>query len=281
MKKFSIALVGVLFALSASAQIGFKKKKEDIEKFKDSRMVVVLMSDSSYNTSIKEAIEKYWTFNGGFIFAYDTAMKEYNKPEYSYLYFSKGKGAKIKAKVGSSEEDFNGLVVTMGGRFKKKAPKTDLVAGAFCSSVIDTSDWYPEMVLAVQLLNNYFNAAIEAGSDKEMVNIANNAPSDITLLDQTIYVPLKALALKGKEDAATLSGGTEVEEMDVDDIYKSIIKRESNLVFFYSKAEKGCNKVITTTTGELVYYGTASLEDCGLNAKDLKALKTKRDKAGK
>lgn len=281
MKKLSLIVVGLLMASAGFAQVGFKKKKEDIEKFKDTRLVVVLMSDSAYNASVTQAVEKYWTFNSGFVFVPDTAIKEYNKPEFSYLFFSRGKGAKIKAKTGSSEIDFNGLIVTGGGKFKKRALATDLIAGGYCSSVIDTSDWYPEIIRAVQLLNNYFNSAIEAGDDKAMANIVNNSPADIGLLDQTLLVPLKTLDLKGKEDATALSGGTEIEEMEVDEIYKAIISRSGNLVFFYSKAEKGCNKLITSTTGELVYYTEDGLDNCGLNAKDFKALKSKREKANK
>lgn len=281
MNKLSVILLSLFATSTCFAQVGFKKKKEDIEKFKDTRLVVVLMSDSSYNASLIHAVEKYWTFNSGFVFVPDTAIKEYNKPEFSYLFFSKGKGAKIKAKVGSSEVDFNGLIVTGGGKFKKRALAPELIAGGYCSSVIDTSDWYPEMTRAVQMLNNYFNAAIEAGDDKAMTGIVNNAPNDISLLDQTLLVPLKTLDLKGKEDATALSGGTEIEEMEVDEIYKAIISRASNLVFFYSKAEKGCNKIITSTSGELVYYTEDGIENCGLNAKDFKALKAKREKANK
>lgn len=281
MKKLSVILLSLLFTSVCFAQVGFKKKKEDIEKFKDTRLVVVLMSDSSYNASLINAVEKYWTFNSGFVFVPDSAIKEYNKPEFSYLFFSKGKGARIKAKVGSSEIDFNGLIVTGGGKFKKRAIAPELIAGGYCSSVIDTSDWYPEMTRAVQMLNNYFNAAIEAADDKSLAGIANNAPNDISLLDQTLLVPLKTLDLKGKEDAPTLSGGTEIEEMEVDEIYKAILTRSSNLVFFYSKAEKGCNKIITSTSGDLVYYTEDGIENCGLNAKDFKALKAKREKANK
>lgn len=281
MKKLPLIVLALVCSSLSFAQVGFKKKKADIDQFKDTRLVVVLMSDSSYNASIRKAVEKYWTFNSGFLFVPDTAMKEYNKPEFSYLFFSKGKGAKIKARVGSSETDFNGLVVTGGGRFRKRAASPDLIAGAYCSSVIDTADWYPEMVLAVQMLNSYFNAAVEAEDDRTLTGIVSNAPKDISLLDQTLLVPLKALALKGKEDAATLSGGTEAEETEIEEIYKAILDQSSNLVFLYSKAEKACNKVIVSTSGELVYYTEDSLDNCGLTAKDFKALKTKKEKAGR
>lgn len=282
MKK--IALLGLAFMACASAfaQVGFKRKKEDLEKFKDTRLVVVLSQDSAYNASIVEAVEKYWTFNGGFIFEYDSAMKPYNKPEFSYLYFSKSKGTKIKAKLGSCEDDFNGLLITTGGKFKKKALKIDLVAGAFCSNFIDTSDWRPELTRAVQILNNYLNTAIEADGDKGISTnyIANNAPQNSNLLEFPLMVPLRALELKGKEDAATLWGG-EVEESEIDETYKAIMTRSDKLIFFYSKDENRCNKVVTSTTGELVYFAEDSPEKCRLNAKDLKAMNEKRTRAAK
>lgn len=279
MKKLLLGVVSTLLILSASAQIGFKKKKEDLEKFKDTRLVVVLLSDSSYNASIMEAVEKYWTFNSGVEYVYDSLMKTYNKPEFSYLCFSKSKGSKIRAKVGSCEEDFNGLLITTGGKFKKKALVDDLVAGAYCGNFIDTFDWRPELTRAVQMLNSYLNNAIEADGDKGLSKsyVIQNAPRDLSLLEQTLYVPLRTLDLKGKEDAATLYGG-EVEEMELDDIYKEIMSRGNNIIYFYSKDENHCNKIITSATGELVYLNSSGVDDCKLNAKDLKALKTKKEK---
>jgi hypothetical protein len=282
MKKLLFVLSSVLITAVSFAQIGFKKQKEDIEKFKDSRLVVVLMADSAYNASIIEAVEKYWTFNAGFLFVQDTAIKPYNKPEYSYLHFSKGKGAKIKAKLGSCESDINALIVTGGGKFKKKALVDDLIAAAFCSSAIDTSDWRPELTRAVQILNHYFTTAIESEGDKGISNnsIISQAPLDASLLDLPLFVPLRSMDLKGKEDAATLWGG-EVEEMDIDDIYKAIMQQQSALVFYYSKDAKGCTKVVTSTTGQLVYLAETTIDKCALNAKDLKAIKLKRDNANK
>lgn len=277
MKKLILTLFSVWCCLAVSAQVGFKKKKEDIEKFKDTRLVVVLMADSTYNACIIEAVEKYWTFNSGVEYVYDSLIKPYNKPEFSYLLFSKSKGTKIRAKLGSCEEDFNGLLITGGGKFKKKALAIDLIAGAYCSNFIDTPDWKPELTRAVQMLNNYFTNAIEADGDKGISTgyMAQNAPRDLTLLEQTLLVPLRTLELKGKEDAAALYGG-DVEEVDVDDTYKAILSRGDNLIYFYSKDEKHCNKVVTSTTGELVYYDRSGADDCKLNAKDLKAIHAKR-----
>ncbi|MFN5884553.1 MAG: hypothetical protein ACK445_04360, partial [Bacteroidota bacterium] len=66
----------LLLGSNAIAQFG-NKKKADIDKFKDSRLVVVLFSDSTYNAAIRFAVERYWNFNGAFLFAYDTALKAY------------------------------------------------------------------------------------------------------------------------------------------------------------------------------------------------------------
>jgi hypothetical protein len=282
MKKLALLGLAFMACASAFAQVGFKRKKEDLEKFKDTRLVVVLSQDSAYNASIVEAVEKYWTFNGGFIFEYDSAMKPYNKPEFSYLYFSKSKGTKIKAKLGSCEDDFNGLLITTGGKFKKKALKIDLVAGAFCSNLIDTADWRPELTRGVQMLNNYFNTAIESDGDKGIATdyLSNNAPQNSNLLELPMMVPLRMLELKGKEDAATLWGG-EIEESEIEETYKAIMSRSDKLIFFYSKDEKRCNKVVTSTTGELVFLKEDGVDKCRLNAKDLKAINEKRTRAAK
>src|SRR6478736_2049251 len=91
--KYKLMLLVLLGGVvTANAQLGYPHtKKEDIEKFKDKRLIVVQYSDSTYNASIKEAVEKYWTFNSGFEFVNDTMMKAYNKPDYAYLMFAKSK----------------------------------------------------------------------------------------------------------------------------------------------------------------------------------------------
>ena len=107
--------------LSTYAQFGYPHtKKADIEKFKDSHLIVVLYADSAYNASVKAAVERFWTFNSGFEFVNDTMMKAYNKPEYAFMMFAKSKkSVKIKAKLGSSEDDFNGLIITT--KYRKRA----------------------------------------------------------------------------------------------------------------------------------------------------------------
>lgn len=276
-------LIGLLLLSSAAfAQIGFNKKKEDIEKFRETRLIVVLFADSAYNASIQQAVEKFWTFSGGVEFVYDTAMKPYNKPEYSYLIFSKGKGSKIKAKVGSSEADFNGLVISSGGKFKKRIVPESMVAGAYCGNNIDTLDWLPELTLAVQMLNTYLNSAVDAENDKMMSNsyLIQNAPTDASLLDRRLLVPYKFLEMKGKEDANTIFDG-EIEELDIEDIYKAILKREDAIIYRYIKSEKNCTKLIVSTSGELVYLADDSADKCTLTSKELKTLKAKKDKANK
>ncbi len=132
------------------------------------------------------------------------------------------------------------------------------------------------------MLNNYFNTAIEADGDKGITTnyIADNAPINSSLLDQTLLLPLRSLDLKGKEDAATLWGG-EVEDVEVDEIYKAILNRSDNIIFFYSKDENRCNKLVTSTTGELVYFAEDAPDKCKLTAKDLKAISAKRTRATK
>src|SRR3979409_1178984 len=117
MKKPVLFFTFILISSLTFAQFGFVKKAE-LEKFKDTRTVVILSTDSAYNASIKAAVERYWSFTGT-IFAYDPGLKQYNKPAFSFLVFSKGKGAKIKAKTCSSEEDFTGLQVLK--KFQRKA----------------------------------------------------------------------------------------------------------------------------------------------------------------
>ena len=198
------------------------------------------------------------------------------------MYFSKSKGTKIKAKLGTCEFDFNGLLITTGGKFKKKALEIDLVSGAYCSNFIDTNDWRPELTRAVQMLNNYLTNAIEADGDKGISTnyMANNAPLNSSLLEQTLMLPLRSLELKGKEDAATLWGG-EVEDVEVDETYNAYMNKADKIIFFYSKDENSCNKIVTSTTGELVYLAEDAPERCRLTAKDLKAMNAKRTRAAK
>jgi hypothetical protein len=275
MKKIIVFLLPFIACSVSYAQFG-NKKKEELDIIKDTRTVVVLNNDSAYNASIKAAVEKYWGFTGT-IFAYDTALKQYNKPDFTFLVFSKSKGSKIKPKVCSSEEDFNGLQLVT--KFKRKALPEEIIAQAYCSNKIDTPDWRAEMIRAVQMLNNYFNYAMEANGELT----PSNYPSDKSqIANKKLLVPDKILQMKGKEDANTLLDG-EVEEMDREDINKAIVNQDpATMYFFFSFDEKHCNKlVLTSERSELMFFSTDSPEKCLCTAKEVKALKTAKDKANK
>lgn len=272
--KNSLLLFILLLPIGVFAQFGKLKKKEDIEKFKDTRLVVVLMQDSAYNASIISAMDKYWNFTG-FEFAFDSAMQKFKKGDFAFLLFSKSKGSKIRAKVCSSEEDFNGLVITK--KFKRRIVPEDVIAQAFCRNFIDTPDWETEMIRGVQMLNNYFNYAIEAKSDGDLSEnkMMNNYPSDKGLLiDKTLFVEDRQIEMKGKEDKNVLIDG-EIEETEIENIQR-MIKAQDNmsLYYFYSKDEKFCNKmIISTANSELMYFNSTSSDKCKLVASDLKQVK--------
>jgi hypothetical protein len=59
------------------------------------------------------------------------------------------------------------------------------------------------------------------------------------------------------------------------------MNRADKIIFFYSKDENRCNKIVTSTTGELVYLAEDSPDKCRLTAKDLKAMNVKRTRATK
>jgi hypothetical protein len=275
MKKIVLFLMPFLISSISYAQFGFKKQ-EELDKIKDTRTIVVLNNDSSYNASIKAAVERYWSFTGT-LFAYDTALKPYSKGDFTFLVFSKSKGSKIKPKVCTSEEDFNGLQLVT--KFKRKALPEEIIAQAYCSNKIDTPEWQSEMIRAVQLLNNYFNYAIEAKGELT----PSNYPTDRSqMMNKKLLIPDKVLQLKGKEDANTILDG-ETEEVDREDIDKAIVSQDpGTMYFFYSFDEKNCNKlVLTSERSELMYFATDSPEKCSCTAKDLKALKMAKDKASK
>ncbi len=285
--KRTIILIALLVAAVSTtfAQFGYPHvKKETIEKFKDSRLIVVLYNDSAYNASIRKAVEQFWNFNGGFEFVNDSMIKPYNKPEYSFLMFARSKKSnKIKAKLGSSEDDFNGLIVT--SKYKKRAKTLECIASGLCSNVIDTTDWYPELVRAVQMLNNYFNYAVAAESDKAISPsfMMNSYPCDLTAVsNKKLLVEIGSLAMKGKEDASFLYGN-EVEEVDRDEIYKAILTQDPEVVYMLSVTnEKFCDKVfISAANSEVVHFISGGLEDSKCVAKDLKSIKQRIDKANK
>jgi hypothetical protein len=280
MKKIILLSTFLLAYTFSFAQFGNFKKKEEVEKFKDTRLVVVLFEDSAYSASIIAAVERYWSFTG-FEFAQDNELANYKKGDYAFLYFSKSKGSKIKAKVCSSEEDMNAFVITK--KFSRRVQPDNLLAYGFCSNKIDTGDWAAEATRAVQLLNNYLNAAIqvEKSSDLSSSKMMSDYPSDKSqLVDKKLLIEEKQLDLKGKEDAMTLYDG-DAEEVDVEVIQK-VIKWQDNgfAYFYYSKDEKFCNKlVVSAANSELMYFANSSPANCKCNAKDLKALKMIKDKA--
>ncbi len=260
------------------AQFGKFKKKAEVETFKDTRLVVVLMQDSAYNASIIAAMDKYWSYTG-FEYSYDTAMQKYKKGDFAFLLFSKSKGSKIKAKVCSSEEDFNGLVITK--KYKRRIVPEDVLALAYCRNHIDTLDWETEMIRGVQLLNNFFNYAIQAKNDGDISDnrMMSKYPTDKgLLLDKTLFVEDKQIEMKGKEDKSILFDA-EVEETENENIQK-LIKNQDNasLYYYYSKDEKYCNKlVVSTANSELMYFNSTSAEKCKLVSSDLKQMKSLKE----
>jgi len=273
MKKLFVVSLLVVLNYAASAQFGFFKKKSEIEKFKETKVVVVLFYDSAYNASIETAMLRYWKFNN-FEVAFDNELMQYKKKDVTYLMFSKSKGSKNKAKLGSCEEDFNGLVLT--NKFKRKAMPEDILAQAFCSNNIDTADWNFEMQRAVQMLNNYFEYAMNATRDGDITaaKMMSDYPSDKNLLlDKKLLIEDKTLALKGKKNAPDIFDA-EVEEVDRDVIYRAILDQDNATVYsLLVKDEKFCTKLILTSqNSEVMYYETSNPETCKLNNKDLEAL---------
>lgn len=284
MKKLIASFILAFVCVSGvNAQFGFVKKA-DIEKFKDTRLVVVLFNDSTYNASIRAAVEKFWTFNGGFEFVNDTMMKAYNKGNYSYLTFARGKKSnKIKAKLCSSEDDCNGLVVTT--KYRKRAKLTEIIAEGYCSNVIDTTDWYPEMVRAVQMLNNYFNYAVQVENERDItyLQMERNYPGDLTMLSgKKLLLELGMLQMKGKEDAATIYGN-EVEEVDRDEINKAILSQDPNVVYvFHVYNEKECYKLfVSAANSDVMHMAVSRADEVKCTGRDLKTFKQRIDKANK
>ncbi len=283
MKKLVLVSCLCFLVFNVFGQFGNFKTKEDLEKFKDTKLIVVLFPDSAYTFSIAAAIEKYWTFTA-FEFAEDTSLYRYKKGDYAFMFFSKSKGSKIKARVANCEEDFNGLVITR--KFSRRVVPDNLLAYAYCGNKIDTGDWESEMIRGVQLLNNYLNYAIQVNSDGDLntTKMMHNYPSDRgQMLDKKLLIETGHLDIKGsKVDAMGLFDG-DVEEVDIEDIQKAIKWQDNALMYFYfSKDEKYCNKlVISAANSELMYFESSSPDKCKCTVKDLKTLKVMKSNATK
>ncbi len=271
MKKSILFLMMCALCTLSIAQFGMFKKKEEIDAFKETTLVVVWMQDSSFNESLYNAVERYWTF-GPKEYAEENELKKYNKKDVAFLLFSKSVGSKIKAKLCTSEEDINGLVVAR--KFKKRIMKEDMVAYSFCSNKMDTADWDGEITRAVQMLNNYFNYASQAVTLNSS-RMMKDYPSDRNLLlDRKLLVEDKMLDIKGKVDAVNLFDA-EVVEVGREEIYRAVKSQEDNLLYYvFSKGGKYCNKmVVNAKNSELMWFYSDSPDKCKLSEKDLKALK--------
>lgn len=286
MKNLHLKLT-VLFLLSSYvsfAQFGFVKKA-DVELMKDTRMVVVLNADSAYSAAIQAAVQRYWSFNTGYVFVSDTSLKPYlKKPDYSFLVFSKSKGSRIKAKVCTAENDINGVLLAKN--YKRKISAADMVAIGYCSNTIDTIDWYPELVRGIQLLDFFLNHALQAKDDRAMSEsfLMNNYPTDKGVMSsQTLLFEKRILDIKPTEDAAVLWDGEIDEQVNVEGIHEAILKQDPTKVYYYQvQDEKYCNKlVVSAQNSELMYFTSTGRDKCKLTSKDLKALKSIKDKASK
>lgn len=283
MKKILSSILFSFLFLNAFSQFGTFKKKEDLEKFKDTKLIVVMFNDSAYNASVAAAMEKYWSFTA-FDFASDEEMTKYRKGDYAFLIFCKAKGSKNKSKLGSAEEDFNGLAIL--NKFSKRATKENLLAYAFCNNKIDTSDWETEMIRGVQLLNNYFNYAVQVEKDRDLSegSMMANYPSDKNnLFDKKLLIENKQLQLKGKEEPMDVYGGEVDAEVEIEDIQTAIKNQDNSIMYFYyAKDEKSCNKLfVSAANSELMHFVTTSPDKCKCELKDLKDLKSMRENLSK
>jgi len=280
MKKI-LALSATLFITTfAFAQFGTVKNHAIIDSIKANKIIVVLFPDSAYSESIMQAMEDYWNFSP-FEFAEDTSMYQYKKSRNFYLLFSKSKGSKNKAKLCSSEEDFNGFVIV--NKYNKKIAKDNIVAYAHVKNNIDTGDWKTVSMIGVQLLKNYLQICDKSENEKVYANVNRlmmDYPSEKNLmLDKTLLVQNGTMKMEGKEDAAQIFGG-EVEVLTEDEINAKIAAQDFNSVYFYtSKDEKYLHKLLITSAGsELLYYTTSAPDKPNIVAKDLKELKAIKDK---
>lgn len=275
-----IILLAVLFTSSfANAQFGYIKKKWEIDSLKAQKIVVVLFPDSAYSESVMQAMEDYWNFSD-FEFAEDTSMYRYRKTKNYYLLFSKSKGSKNRSRLCSSEEDFNGFVIV--NKYSKKIRKENIVAFAHVRNTIDTIDWRTVAITGVQMLKNYLQIVEKAEDEKDFTMnrlIAEYPTEKNLLLDKTLLVQPYTLEMKGKEDPIVLFNG-DVEEAFINEIQSKIVSQDYNSLFFYtSKDEKYCHKFVVTTAGsELLYYTTSSPDKCMCTSKELKDLKSMKDK---
>lgn len=280
MKKLLTLFAAISLSTLAFAQFGTIKKKWEIDSLKANKIVVVLFPDSAYSESVMQAMEDYWNFSP-FEFAEDTSLYQYKKKKVYYLLFSKSKGSKNKAKLCSSEEDFNGFVLT--NKYSKKIMKENVVAYAHVKNTIDTGDWKTVAMIGVQLLKNYVMICDKANNENEFANVnrlMSNYPTEKNLLlDKTMLVQTGTMKLEGKEDAPTLFGG-DVEVLSDDEINAKLAAQDFNSLYFYtSKDERFIHKLLITAAGsELLYYTSGAADKPHINAKDLREIKAMKDK---
>jgi hypothetical protein len=280
MKKLLTLFAAISISTIAFAQFGTIKKKWEIDSLKANKIIVVLFPDSAYSESLMQAMEDYWNFSP-FEFAEDTSLYQYKKKKVYYLLFSKSKGSKNRAKLCSSEEDFNGFVIT--NKYSKKIMKENVVAYAHVKNTIDTGDWKTVAIIGVQLLKNYLMICDKANNENEFANInrlMSNYPTEKNLLlDKTLLVQIGTMKLEGKEDASALFGG-EVELLSDDEINAKIAVQDFNSLYFYtSKDERYIHKLLITTAGsELLYYASGPADKPYITAKDLREIKAMKDK---
>ncbi len=280
MKKLLTLFAAISISTLAFAQFGTIKKKWEIDSLKSNKIVVVLFPDSAYSESIMQAMEDYWNFSP-FEFAEDTSLYQYRKKKVYYLLFSKSKGSKNRAKLCSSEEDFNGFVIS--NKYSKKIMKENVVAYAHVKNTIDTSDWKTVAMIGVQLLKNYLMICDKANNENEFANVnrlMSNYPTEKNLLlDKTLLVQTGTIKLEGKEDAPTLFGG-DVEVLSDDEINAKLAAQDFNSLYFYtSKDERYIHKLLITAAGsELLYYASGPADKPHINAKDLRDVKAMKDK---
>ncbi|MEM7102525.1 MAG: hypothetical protein AAF502_05270 [Bacteroidota bacterium] len=139
-----------LFCLPANAQFGTGGSK-GAKAVKDTELIVVLGYGADYNTAIKEAITKYWTFTK-YKFITGSEYKKYcDDPRYSLLLMFTLKDFAFV------DEEYDDIGIVLGG--KCRYSPYEMLAYANMH-VMNGSYYRAECVRAVQFMQNFLEMAM-------------------------------------------------------------------------------------------------------------------------
>lgn len=190
-------LLSVLFcfiSLRANPQSGYASKKE-AAIIKATELIVIIDDNASdYNTAIKAAIEKYWTFSP---FRFVTESKKYE-------FCSEGYTLLDKHRIDVYSSVMYYISVLLPDKNGCRWEKRDMMAYSYAS--FDAEKIKGDIIRSIQFIQNYLNIVLlKGGNDSGFFSICNLCNKEMKSVKDKLLLINNSDVEKGLDDSTKIA----------------------------------------------------------------------------